>query len=243
MLERYWIFVVLTLLFTGFVGYNTYVTARLLRRWRPDGALRPLRDRNLLLMPAENLLRLALVAFCIGLGLLSGLEPRQLGWVWPAGPEPYLWGAGWGLVLAGFFYVSTQWIVRRTGQRYYSSIIVQAIAPGNRVELALVCISMIGVVTLEELLFRSLLLGGLQPILPTPVLLIGWSAVFGVLHSPQGVWGMAGATLAGAVLGWLFLSLDGLAAPLVAHYTTNLIQVTQAMQRARNPGFDDGESE
>jgi membrane protease YdiL (CAAX protease family) len=237
MLERYWIFVVLTLLFTGFVGYNTYATAHLLRRWQPDGALRSRSGRNLLLLPAENLLRLVLIAFCLGLGLLSGLEPRQLGWVWPATPEPFLWGAGWGVVLAGFFYLSTQWIIRRTGQRYYSSVIVQAIVPGNRVELVLVCISMFGVVALEELLFRSLLLSGLQPILPTPVLLIGWSVVFGLLHSPQGVWGMAGATMAGVVLGWLFLSLDGLAAPLVAHYITNIIQVVQAMRRMRNTEY------
>jgi membrane protease YdiL (CAAX protease family) len=222
MTQRYWLFVALTLALTGFIGYNTYLSAQLLRRWRPD--------RNLLLLPAENLLRLGLVLACLGLGVLSGLDARQLGWLLSRWPAQLLWGVGWGVGLAGFLYLSTRWILQRSGQRFYSSIIVQAIVPKSTGELLGVSLVMISVVLLEELLFRSLLLGGLAPILPAPLLLIGWSVVFGLLHSPQGLWGMIGAGLAGAVLGWLFLQHGSLLTPLIAHYVTNMVQVLQAMR-------------
>ena len=54
---NFWLFTVLTLALVAFIGYGTYATARLLRNWRPD--------RNLLLLPAENLLRLVLIGVCI----------------------------------------------------------------------------------------------------------------------------------------------------------------------------------
>jgi membrane protease YdiL (CAAX protease family) len=225
MTQWYWLFVILTLALTGVIGYNTYLSAQLLQRWRPE--------RNLLLLPAENLFRLALVAACLGLGLLSGLDARQLGWVFPRLTTQLLLGLAWGGLLAGFFFISTRWIMRRSGQRFYSSVVVQAIVPKSTGELLLVSVAMISVVVLEELLFRSLLLGGLAPILPPTVLLIGWGVVFGLLHSPQGAWGMIGAGLAGVVLGWLFLQQGSLLTPLIAHYVTNEVQVFQAM-RMRN---------
>jgi membrane protease YdiL (CAAX protease family) len=218
----YWLFVAGTLALTALIGYNTYLSAQLLRRWRPA--------QNLLLLPAENLLRLLLIGLCIGLGWLSGLEPGQLGWVWPAGPGPLFRGLVWGGVLALAFAASTFWIVRRTGQRFYSPVVVQAIVPRNRGELVLVCLAMAPVVLLEELLFRSLLLGGLAPVLPLPWLVIGWSLFFGLLHSPQGLWGMVGAGLGGMLLSWLFLREGTLVTPLVAHYVTNIVQLIQAMR-------------
>lgn len=222
MTQRYWFFVVLTLALTGLISYNTYLSARLLRCWRPD--------RNLLLLPAENGLRLGLMLACVGLGMLSGLNARQLGWVVERLPVQVLLGLGWGGLLAGFFFISTRWITQRSGERFYSPVIVQAIVPANHRELLLVCAAMVSVVLLEELLFRSLLIGGLAPILPTPLLLGGWSVLFGLLHSPQGSWGMVGAGLAGLLLGWLFLQQDSLVTPLVAHYVTNVVQVIQAMR-------------
>ena len=70
---RYWFFVGGVLLLTAFVGYGTFATARLLKHWQPD--------RNLLLLPAENVMRLILVGVCIGLGYLSGLGENALGWL------------------------------------------------------------------------------------------------------------------------------------------------------------------
>jgi membrane protease YdiL (CAAX protease family) len=219
---RYWLFVAGSLWLAAVIGYNTYQAGKLLRHWRPTG--------NLLLLPAENLLRLALIFVCVALGWLSGLDYAQLGWVWPADASAWLWGALWGVLLALFFAGSTLWIVRRTGQRFYSPVVVQAIVPHDRRQLLLVALAMGPVVLLEELLFRSLLLGGLASLAPVPLLVIGWSVVFGLLHSPQGRWGIVGAGLGGALLSWLFLHYGALATPLVAHYITNMMQVWQAMK-------------
>lgn len=235
---NFWLFLLLTLALVVFIGYGTYATARLLRTWRPD--------RNLLLLPAENLLRLVLIGVCIILGYLSGVPLTALGWRFPQVEQQLFWGVGWGVALALFFYGSTQWLVRTTGQRFYSSVVIQAITPKDRRELLLVLLAMAPVVLLEELLFRSLLIGGFAHLVSLPLLIIGWSVVFGLLHSPQGPWGMIGAGVGGLVLSLLFVVQGSLLLPLVAHYVTNGLQVIQAMRlhyaEARSTSGDGGVS-
>ncbi len=227
--QYYWFFVAGTLALTAFLSYNTYLSAQLLRHWRPT--------QNLILLPSENFLRIGLIALCVGLGWLSGLSYEQLGWQWPINVRPVLTGVLWGTGLAAFFALATVWVIRHTGRRFYSPTVVQAIIPRSRGELPLVLLAMIPAVLLEEILFRSLLVGGLSPILPIPLLMIGWSLLFGYLHSPQGYWGMFGAGLAGLLLSWLFLYYETLWIPLIAHYVTNILQVGHAMrQRAATEG-------
>jgi membrane protease YdiL (CAAX protease family) len=222
---RYALFVVLTLSLTAFVGYGTYRTALLLRSWRPD--------RNLLLLPAENLARLALILVCVALGLLSGLSRTRLGWQWGAIAPQTLGGIAAGTALALIFYAATRWVVSAGGARFYSPTVLEIIVPRSQAEFWAVAAVMLAVVLLEELLFRSLLLGGLSPILPAPLLLLAGGVLFGAMHSPQGIWGMAGAGLAGMLLGLLFLAVGSLLLPFVAHYVTNMLQVWLAMRLRR----------
>ena len=219
---RYWIFVALTLALTLFIAYGAYRTAQLLRTWRPES--------NLLLRPAEIILRAVLIALCISLGSLSGLEPVRLGWVLTDLPRQVVTGMIWGGGMALFFYLTTRWLVTRTGRQFYSDSVLAAIIPRHAGELIPIALAMLLVVTLEELLFRSLLLGGLAPIIAAPALLAITSLGFGLLHSPQGTWGMLGAGLAGFLLGAIFLREDSLIVPLVAHYVTNMFQIIQAMR-------------
>ena len=240
---NFWLFASLTLAIVAFISYGTYATARLLRAWRPD--------RNLLLLPAENLLRLVLIVLCLMLGLLSGASSAQLGWVLPNGSHSVFWGMIWGMIwgslggiaLALFFYLSTKWLVVYTGKRFYSSIVIQAITPKSRYELGLVLLIMVPVVLLEELLFRSLLIGGFSLLLPAPFLVVGWGIYFGLLHLPQGWWGMVGAGLAGLLLGALFVIQGSILLPIVVHYVTNSLQIIQAMRlhaaEARSTGRDE----
>jgi membrane protease YdiL (CAAX protease family) len=220
---RYWLFLALTLLLTGFIGYGTYSTARLLRTWQPD--------TNLLLMPAEAFMRLVFILVCIGLGLLSGLPMEQLGWSLTDAGGQIVWGIGWGIVMAGVMVLTTQWLLVETGQRFYSNTVLAHVLPKNRREVLLVAMAMISVVALEELLFRSLLLGGLTPLLSPSILIVLTAALFGLMHSPQGLWGMTGATLAGIILGILFFQAGSILLPVVSHYVANMAQIYLAMKR------------
>jgi membrane protease YdiL (CAAX protease family) len=222
---NYLLFVILTLGLTLFLGYGTYATARLLRVWRPE--------QNLLLMPTENFVRVVMLLFCVALGYLSGIEAAQLGWQWPQPALQLLIGVVTGLATALFFYYSTRQIVRHSGARFYSPAVMHYIIPKSRREFLLVLLALIPVVLLEELLFRSLLLGGLSPLAPEIALLIGFGLVFGLFHSPQGIWGMIGAGLGGIIFGLLFLWQQSLLAPVVAHYVANAAQIGVAVLVSR----------
>ncbi len=219
---RYAIFLLVTLALTGFIGYGTFATARLLRTWRPE--------RNLLLLPQENALRVLLALACIGLGLLSGVEQTALGWRWENWQTDALLGLGIGLALAFGFYAATRLLLHLGGERFYSPSLLEILLPANRREFWLVLLAFIPAVLVEELLFRSLFIGGLSPLLPPLLLVIGTGIAFGLLHSPQGIWGMAGAGLAGVIFGLLFTATGSLVAPLLAHYVANSVQIGIATQ-------------
>src|SRR5690606_2527213 len=66
--SMYVVFVAGTLALTAFIGYNTFATAMLMRRWRLTS--------NPLLSRADAFVRLMLIGVCIGLGAISGLDYR-----------------------------------------------------------------------------------------------------------------------------------------------------------------------
>jgi membrane protease YdiL (CAAX protease family) len=174
---------------------------------------------------------LGLLVVCVALGLLSGLSPAQLGWqLAPLAPQVLL-GVAAGTGLALLFHGATRWLIAATGYRYYSASVLEYVVPRMPREFAAVAGVMVLIVLLEELLFRSLLVGGLLPLVPWPLLLAATGIAFGVMHSPQGLWGMAGAGLAGAGLGALFLWSGSLVLPTVTHYIANLLQIWLVMRR------------
>ena len=233
---RYAIFLLFTLALTGFLGYATFATARLLRTWRPE--------ENLLLLPQENALRVLLVLACVGLGLLSGVDSARLGWQWINWQADATLGLGIGLALAAGFYVTTRLLLRLGGGRFYSPSILEILLPRDAREFWLVLLAFVPAVLVEELLFRSLLIGGLSPLVSPLLLTIGTGVVFGLLHSPQGIWGMAGAGLAGVIFGLLFVNTGSFVAPVVAHYIANSAQIGLALERGegkRQRGKAEGE--
>ncbi|MCL4835130.1 MAG: CPBP family intramembrane metalloprotease [Caldilineaceae bacterium] len=219
---RYALFLLLTLTLTGIIGYGTFATARLLRTWRPE--------RNLLLLPQENAARVLLVFVCLGLGWLSGVDATALGWQWANWQADARLGLGVGLLLAAGFYTATRLLLGWGGGRFYSPSVLEILLPKDQREFWLVLLAFVPAVAVEELLFRSLLIGGLSPLLSPLVLLFVMGVAFGLLHSPQGVWGMGGAALAGVIFGLLFVETGSLVAPLLAHYVANSVQIGLAMQ-------------
>ncbi len=221
----YALFLIGLALLTAFIGYSTVATARLFKHWRAP--FNPLLNR------ADTLLRLVLIGLCIGLGLLSQLDWTTLGWVVENPLRQLALGLGVGGLLAAGLLALSSWLMHTTGTRFYSQQFVEMITPRSTKELIQVMVALAPVVLLEELLFRSLLMGGLSPIFDRVLLLIGVSMLFGAMHLLQGVWGMVGAGLASIVLGALFLTEQSLLAPVIAHYVTNLVQILLAMRLLR----------
>ena len=213
---QYLLFVALTLVITTIVGYGAFTTARLLRHWQPQ--------ENMLLLPAENVLRTTLLVVCLLLGRGSGLPPETLGWQLPNAGAQVLTGTLTGLGLAALFVGIGQLVTRYTHTNLYRPILA-LLVPRTRREARLLPFALLLSVLFEEILFRSLLIGGLSPLLPTAWLIVGFSVVFGLLHSPQGAWGMVGAGAAGALFGLLFLWQQSLLTPFVAHYVANGAQI------------------
>jgi membrane protease YdiL (CAAX protease family) len=217
------LFILGTVALLTVVAVVTFLSARLLRRYTLPF--------NPLLAPAENLLRALLILTCLGLGLLSGLPPERLGWTSPDPGGDLLLAVAAGLTLPLALNGLSALVIRIFGPRVYSESLVRAILPRDRRQWALVLLALIPAVLLEELLFRSLLLGGFGVYVSPLLLACVGSLLFGALHAPQGPWGVAGTALAGFSLSLLFLWRGGLLAPLVAHYLFNAIQITAATRR------------
>ena len=213
-------FVLGTLILLALLSWATYKTAAFLAAVPPQG--------NMLLLPGENLVRIVLIAFCIALGRISGLPIARLGWS-PSNPLPELViGCLVGVLVALSLPPLTRLAVKRFGTRVYSPVVVLAVMPRSRQEWRWVPLALVTSVLLEELLFRSLLLGGFSSFLPTVPLMLIWSILFGTMHLPQGNLGMLAASVLGLLLSVLFILTGSLLAPFVSHYTIDLLQMIWA---------------
>ncbi len=216
----YAIFVGGTLILTAFIVWATYRSAQMLKHVKVDF--------NLLLLPAENLLRVGLVVTCLILGWVSGLSREQLGWVSHTPVTDVAIGLGVGLAVQVTLNALTNWAIERFGPHIYSPQVILSVLPRNRDEWALILLALFPAVLVEELLFRSLLLGGFAPVLPVPVLVVSTAFLFGWMHSPQGRLGVVMTAVVSLLLAGLFLWRGSLLPPLVAHYVVNLLQLIVA---------------
>lgn len=223
MSPREGLFILGSVFLTTLVSVGTYRSNRLLREL---GAL----PFNPLLAPAENGLKLVLLALLILLGRLSGLSPRSFGLV-PITFDDVVLGLlagviGWatGNLVAGL-------AVARWGRGIVSSLVIRAIVPRARQEWPAVAIAMALSVLLEEVLFRSILLGGLGHWIPPVIIVPVAGILFGLLHSIQGKLGVIVASALGIGLSLLFLWHGSIWPPLVAHYVINMCQVILASHK------------
>lgn len=214
------------IILTALLAWMTYRSNLLLKRVQPDF--------NLLLSLPESIVRIVLVGVCLLLAWLLGLPVEQLGLV-IADP---LWQIGVGLLVGVGLQVIVNLLtfgaVAYFGREIYSPWVVLNILPRRSVEWVLLPLALIPAVAMEELLFRTLWLGGFSDIIMMPLLIIGTSVVFGMMHLPQSYLGVVIAAGLNVVLSLLFLWTGGILAPFVAHYTINLSQIVVAyFQRER----------
>ncbi len=214
------IFAAGTLILTLFIAWATYRSARMLQQVEVDF--------NLLLLPAENLLRVGLVVACLILGWASGLPREQFGWISHTPFADMVIGLGVGVAAQLPLNALTNWAIGRFGPHIYSPLVVLSVLPQNRGEWAPVLLALFPAVLVEELLFRSLLLGGLGLFFPVSTLVVGTALLFGWMHSPQGRLGMIMTGVLSIVLAGLFLWRGSVLSPLVAHYVVNFLQLLVA---------------
>lgn len=217
---RLTIFATGTLALTSAIAYLTYRSAQLLREVEVPF--------NLMLSPVENGFRLLLILLCLALGWLSGLPPARLGWAVRSPATDILIGLVLGTTLQTMLHAVTHWTVNRFGTQVYSPVVMLNILPHTRREWILVPLALAPAALVEELLFRSLLLGGLSVLWPATILAIGGSILFGLMHTPQGALGIAATGVAGFGLSLLFLWRGTLLSVFVMHYTINVLQLLRA---------------
>lgn len=215
-----YLFIIGTLILLVFLAWATWRTALVLREI-------PL-TQNLLLLPAENLVRAALIGLCVGLALSSGLPYAYFGWDAHVPGRDAAIGLIVGTLVALVLPPLTNFAIARFGAGVYSPIVVRSVMPRNRREWMLVPFALAPAVLLEELIFRSLLLGGFANLAPPIFLAVVWSLIFGAMHLPQGALGIVVATALGLLLSALFLFTANLLAPFIAHYVINLLQLIWA---------------
>ena len=68
-------------------------------------------------------------------------------------------------------------------------------------------------------------------ILGVLAVLAAGGVIFGLMHSPQGWWGMVAIAVGGVALGLMFLAEQSLLMPTVAHYVVNMLQISYAYWR------------
>ncbi len=222
-----YLFVSITLLLMLFVAAGTVRSGLMLRDWLPPS--------NLLLSLPDNLLRLALVGLCVWLGVRLGPGPAALGLATGTIPGDLALGFAAGLFLAASLGAAGNLAVRRWGQGVYSNRLVQCILPVDAREWPGVLAALFPAAGLEELLFRWLPLAGLAWLISPWWLLWPLAVFFGLLHWPQGWWGVAGTFLAAIYLSLLFLITGSIWPPLIAHYLMNVSQLLLAKATGLRP--------
>jgi membrane protease YdiL (CAAX protease family) len=205
------------LILTAVLAWMTYQSNLLLQRFEPDV--------NLLLSPPETIARIILVGLCLLLAWLTGLPAAQLGlaMVNPLGSIGL--GLAAGIVIQVVINLLTLGAINYFGRHIYSTQVIRNILPVRPLEWFLLPLAFLPAVAMEELLFRTLWLGAFRDVVPLPLLIVGTSLVFGLMHVPQGSLGVVLAGGVNILLSLLFVWTGGILVPLVAHYTINVLQV------------------
>jgi membrane protease YdiL (CAAX protease family) len=210
----------LTLVFTGFIAWLTYRSYVVLKEIRPD--------TNLLLSLPETLVRVAFVGICLFLAWMSGLPPAELGLTVENSGRSIAVGLTIGVVTQLIIVVATWQLVKIFGRQIYSPWLIRNILPQRHYEWLLIALAFIPPIAMEELLFRTLLIGIFRPVIPLTILILGTSVVFGLMHLPQGKLGAIIACTINIFFCLVFVWTGELLVSLVAHYVVNMLQVIVA---------------
>jgi membrane protease YdiL (CAAX protease family) len=118
--------------------------------------------------------------------------------------------------------------IKYFGPHIYSPWLIRNILPRQRGEWLAIALAFLPPIAMEELLFRTLLIGTFQMLIPLPFLIVITSIIFGLMHQPQGKLGMIAAGAVNILFCLLFVWTGELLVTLVAHYVVNMLQLVAA---------------
>ena len=160
----------------------------------------------------------------LAVAVSSGVDREDVGLTMPHGPNA---AQAWGWTLyACVLVLGAGLLMRRRarkGRRITGQALFAALVPATSVERGWGGAAAVGAGLSEELVYRGLFTAAgvaldLSPV--TSVLVV--SAVFGLAHLYQGVWGVLGTAVVGVVMSWLYLTGRSLLPPMLVHAVIDL---------------------
>ncbi len=187
---------------------------------------------NLLLSLPEFFFKLLLLGLCFGLANSLNVDrlDRVIGWPSREPIVDLLLGLTIGLVTVFVVNILSTAAIRIFGKKIYSPELMKSLVPRNQLEWLLIIVPLLLAVTVEEMLFRALLIGGFSTAVNPWAMAIASSLVFGLMHSPQGLLGVILTGLVGMLFATVFIITGSLFTVIVAHFAVNFLQIARAKE-------------
>jgi membrane protease YdiL (CAAX protease family) len=224
-------FIIGTLVLLTLLYWGAYTSAKEVRTIELSG--------NILLNIPEIIFKLVLLGLC--LGIAATLDPtvgraeNYLGWPPKAFAIEIAVGLAIGLVLQFTVNVLSTVAIRIWGSGIYSPVVIKSIIPKTTSEWLLTPFPMLIAVILEEVLFRSLAVGGFSALFPGQwwwiwTLALVSSLIFGLVHRPQGILGMILTGVVGFAFCAIFIISGSLLMVIACHFVINMLQLIRAKE-------------
>jgi membrane protease YdiL (CAAX protease family) len=185
---------------------------------------------NLLLSVPEFIFKLILLGVCFGLANTLSVDrvEKYIGWPSKQPMADIVLGLTIGLVTVFVINLISIFAIRIWGKRIYSPDLMKGMIPRNQIEWPLIIVPLLLAVSLEEFLFRAMLIGGFSILVSPWAMAVAGSIIFGLMHSPQGILGIVLVSLVGFMFGVVFILTNSLLIVIVAHFIINFLQLVRA---------------
>ena len=218
------VFLVGTLALIAFFYWMAYQSEKLMKTMEIKG--------NLLLSIPEFIFKLVILGVCSGLvSSLTVQNPEKyIGWPVESPGLDVIIGAALGVVIQFIVNVTSVLAIRIFGKSIYDPKVMKSVVPKRQREWFLILVPLLLTVAVEELIFRSMLIGGFSLLVNPWIMAVASSIIFGIMHSPQGRLGIVMTAVIGFVFAAIFIVSNSLVMVITAHYIINFMQILRAKE-------------
>lgn len=218
------IFLVGTLALIAFFYWMAYQSEKLMKTVEVQG--------NLLLSIPEFIFKLVILGICSGIiSTLTVQNPEKyIGWPVDSPGLDVIIGAALGVAIQFVVNVVSVLAIRIFGKSIYDPKVMKSVVPKRQREWFLILLPLLLSVAVEELIFRSMLIGGFSLVVNPWIMAVASSIIFGIMHSPQGRLGIIMTGVIGFVFATIFIISGSLVMVITAHYIINFMQILRAKE-------------